>query len=66
MVVRSEHDHFPAPSTFTTSERVDEFFNLAYSSGLDEFAWRLEAYCLSGVHGKRCDWMCHYYITDLY
>ncbi|KAI0749269.1 hypothetical protein C8Q80DRAFT_1119594 [Daedaleopsis nitida] len=45
VVVRSQHDHFPAPSTFTTSPRVDEFFNLAYKAGLDEFAWRLEAYC---------------------
>ncbi|KAI0692626.1 hypothetical protein C8T65DRAFT_586427, partial [Cerioporus squamosus] len=51
IVVRGDRDHFPAPSVFTTSDLIDEFFHLAYNSDLDEFAWRLEAFVLSGLYG---------------
>ncbi len=52
LTVRTGHDDLHDPTTFTTSPRVDEFFNLVYNTSMDETALRLESYNLSGVHGE--------------
>ena len=48
---RGKQSDYGAPHVFTTSDVPDAFFQLKYGCTLDEFAWRLEAYTLSGVHG---------------
>ncbi|KAJ3804748.1 hypothetical protein F5876DRAFT_52955 [Lentinula aff. lateritia] len=48
VVVRADTTHFNVPFTYRSSERVDEFMNLAMKVSPEDFAKRLEGYVLSG------------------
>ncbi|OSC99714.1 hypothetical protein PYCCODRAFT_1372588 [Trametes coccinea BRFM310] len=49
--VRSKSDQHSPALTFTTSDRVSDFFLQSLTLPMEEVARRLEAYCLSGVPG---------------
>lgn len=51
MAVRGHTDHYFTPHSFSTSERVDSFFNLSMNMPVDQVSLRMEGYTLSGVHG---------------
>ncbi|RDX47633.1 hypothetical protein OH76DRAFT_1325377, partial [Lentinus brumalis] len=53
VAVRSEQEHLQEPSTFTTSDKMDEYLNLSYNTGIDEIAMRYESYVLSGIDRAR-------------
>ncbi|KAI0368264.1 hypothetical protein BV20DRAFT_948577, partial [Pilatotrama ljubarskyi] len=47
--VRSQLDHFNPPYVFYTSERILQFVELINNMSLQDFALRLEAYCVAGI-----------------
>ncbi|KAL7280958.1 hypothetical protein ACG7TL_005907 [Trametes sanguinea] len=49
LAVRSQADHFNPPYFFYTNDRILQFMELLNNMPLQEFAWRLEGYCISGV-----------------
>ncbi|KAJ3817587.1 hypothetical protein F5880DRAFT_1618140 [Lentinula raphanica] len=49
--VRSDLSHFNAPRVVVSSNRVVEFFSLAFKMGPDELGKRMEGYMLSGIEG---------------
>lgn len=51
---RSDREHFTKPHTWASSRSVEDFFQLSYDEGPEEFAGRLESYKLSGIEGTLC------------
>ncbi|KAJ3832268.1 hypothetical protein F5878DRAFT_666726 [Lentinula raphanica] len=51
ITVRSDSGHFNQPRVFVSSDRVTEFFALAFKLGPDELSKRMEGYMLSGIEG---------------
>ncbi|EIW53125.1 uncharacterized protein TRAVEDRAFT_24434 [Trametes versicolor FP-101664 SS1] len=51
VAVRSAKNHHTPAMSFGTSARVHEFIQMSLDTSLDDIAWGLEAYCLSGVSG---------------
>ncbi|KAJ3831296.1 hypothetical protein F5878DRAFT_549720 [Lentinula raphanica] len=51
ITVRSDLSHFNAPRIVVSSNRVVEFFSLAFKMGPDELGKRMEGYMLSGIEG---------------
>ncbi|KAJ3751887.1 hypothetical protein EV360DRAFT_10603, partial [Lentinula raphanica] len=49
--VRSDLSHFNAPRVVVSSNRIVEFFSLAFKMGPDELGKRMEGYMLSGIEG---------------
>ncbi|KAG6852475.1 hypothetical protein C0991_011675 [Blastosporella zonata] len=49
--VRSNHEQYTRPFVLTTSDRVNDFMVLTQRETPNDFAIRLEGYCLSGVQG---------------
>ncbi|KAK7435153.1 hypothetical protein VKT23_019845 [Stygiomarasmius scandens] len=49
--VRSNLAHFLRPDIFVTSDRVPDYFNMAFKQPLVDIAQRLEGYIISGVEG---------------
>ncbi|KAJ3725501.1 hypothetical protein C8R42DRAFT_575693 [Lentinula raphanica] len=52
ITVRSDLSHFNAPRIVVSSNRVVEFFSLAFKMGPDELGKRMEGYMLSGIEGQ--------------
>ena len=50
--VRSEPDMYNAPFVLATDERIAQFVELRLKHTLMDFAIRMEAFLISGVHGK--------------
>ncbi|KAG6819073.1 hypothetical protein H0H93_015742 [Arthromyces matolae] len=51
VAVRSSREHYTRPFVLATSDRVDDFMELTLRETANDFALRLEGYCLSGVQG---------------
>ncbi|KAJ3720929.1 hypothetical protein C8R42DRAFT_551517, partial [Lentinula raphanica] len=51
LTVRSDSGHFNQPRVFVTSDRVTEFFALAFKLRPEELSKRMEGYMLSGIEG---------------
>ncbi len=49
--VRSNFDHFPRPYTYSTSDRVEDFFSISFGRDVGDYAKSMEAFCLSGASG---------------
>ncbi|KAK7444529.1 hypothetical protein VKT23_015207 [Stygiomarasmius scandens] len=50
--VQSNLAHFLCPDIFVTSDRVPNYFNMAFKQPLVDIAQRLEGYIISGVEAK--------------
>jgi hypothetical protein len=50
---RSDRSQFTRPHTWSTSQSVEDFFQLSYEETPDDFAGRLESYKLAGVEGMQ-------------
>lgn len=51
--VRSNDDHFLEPCTFSTTARLQTFFQTLCGRTAEEFAKAMETYCLTGVDGSQ-------------
>lgn len=51
IAVRSDCDDYLAPFSFTTTERIDDFFKLILNSTITQFSGKLESFFLSGIEG---------------
>jgi hypothetical protein len=51
VVSRADRSHYTRPHTWSTSQAVEDFFQLSYEETPDDFAGRLESYKLAGVEG---------------
>lgn len=49
--MRSEMSDYLVPHTWTSSERIEDFFHMTFGMDVGHFAGRLESYLLSGVSG---------------
>ncbi len=49
--MRSNHEDYNPPFVFYTGDRVGTFFELISKNTIQDFAVKLEAYCISGVDG---------------
>lgn len=52
IAVRSDEQSVTCPEVWTTSQRVEQFFQLTAGTSLMDFAGKLECYCLSGLEGE--------------
>ncbi len=51
ITVRADTSHFNPPEVYTTSKRVDDFFDTGIKVPREEVAARMEGYMISGVEG---------------
>lgn len=51
IAVRSEVTDYLVPHTWTSSDRIEDFFQMSFGMDLGHFAGRLESYLLSGLSG---------------
>ncbi len=51
IVVRSDTSHFNPPESFSTSQRVEDFFEASLNVPVSDVAARMEGYMVSGVQG---------------
>lgn len=51
MAVRSDSDDYLSPYTFTTGDRIDDFFKLIFDTTITRISGKLESYCLAGIQG---------------
>lgn len=51
-VSRSTHDDFMRPFTYSTSRRIDDFFQVITQEQPSNLALKLEAFCLTGMNGE--------------
>ena len=51
IAVRSDCDDYLAPFSFTTTERIDDFFKLILGNTITQFSGKLESFFLSGIEG---------------
>ncbi|KAF7791528.1 hypothetical protein EIP86_002544 [Pleurotus ostreatoroseus] len=49
LTVRTEWEHYNRPFVLSSSERVEQFFQMTCGRSVTDFARQLEQYCLSGV-----------------
>ena len=52
IAVRGEEEHYNAMSVLCTSQRVGNFIRSVFKCEPEDFASRLEHYCLSGLDGE--------------
>jgi hypothetical protein len=62
----ADRSHYTRPHTWSTSQAVEDFFQLSYEKTPDDFAGRLESYKLAGVEGmsKETGHIQHYTDND--
>ncbi|RDX48314.1 hypothetical protein OH76DRAFT_1352635, partial [Lentinus brumalis] len=51
LAVRSKHDDYNPPYVFYTGDRIANFVEIVTKNTIQDFAVKLEAYCISGVDG---------------
>ncbi len=49
--MRANHDDYNPPFVFYTGDGIANFFELVTKNTIQDFAVKLEAYCISGVDG---------------
>ncbi|KAK7435758.1 hypothetical protein VKT23_019455 [Stygiomarasmius scandens] len=52
ITVRSNSEHFNPPEAYVTSDRVADFFTMAFKQTPVQIASHLEGYCIAGIEGE--------------
>ncbi|PSR94370.1 hypothetical protein PHLCEN_2v4455 [Hermanssonia centrifuga] len=55
--VRSNFEHYARPYTYSTSERVKDFFQMSFDCDVGDYARQFETYCLSGAKGTATNYV---------